>query len=148
MRLLREQDGSVLVEVALALPILATILIGAVDFGVLLEQQLRVQCAAATAAAYVTAPGENNDLAGAQQAALQSISGLNGAQASAQRYWSCAPGGSHVSSSSLCANSRTPMQWVQVDVYASGDLLMSFPGFTSNNTLHASATQRVQWMPS
>ncbi len=147
MRLLREENGSVLVEVALALPVLAAILIGGIDYGLLLERQLRVQSAAAAAAAYVTAAGRTNDLAGAQQAALLRIADLNGAQASTQRYWNCIPGGSHVSSGSLCSGSHAPMQWVQVDVYASGAPLMSFPGLDATSILHSSAVERVQWLP-
>lgn len=147
MRSLRDEDGSVLVELALALPVMAAILIGAVDYGLLLQRQLCVQNAAADAAAYLTAPGHTNDLAGAQQVAFSSIAGLSGAQASAQRFWSCAPGGSHMASNSLCSNFRTPMQWVQVDVYASGAPLMSFPGLLATNVLHSTAVERVAWTP-
>lgn len=147
MRLLREQTGSVLVEVALALPVLATILTGAIDYGMLLERQLRVQAAAAAAAAYVTLPASTNDLSGAQQVALTSMTGLAGTQASAQRYWTCTPGGSHVTSDSFCSGSHTPMQWVQVDVSASGAPPLSFPGLATDGVLHFSAVERVQWMP-
>ena len=147
MRLLREESGTVLVEVALALPVLATILVGAIDYGMLLQRQLRVQNAAAAAGSYVTLAAGTNDLAGAQQIALSSIADLSGAAAGAQRYWTCAPGGSHVPSGSVCSSSHTPMQWVQVDVYASGAPPMSFPGLSAASVLHFSAVERVQWMP-
>jgi hypothetical protein len=147
MRLLREQDGSVLVEVALVLPVLVAILVGAVDYGLLLGHQLRVRDAAAAALAYGTTPAGQNDLRGAEQVSMESIPDLRGARAEAQRYWSCVPGGSHVRDRSLCAGERTPMQWVEVDVYASGAPLMSFPGLSQDNTLHVRAIGRVPWMP-
>ncbi len=147
MRLVREEKGSVLVEVSLALPVLAVILIGAVDYGLLLQRQLRLQTAADAAAAYLSIPSKTNDLTGARQLALQSIADLSGAQAAAQRYWSCTPGGNRIGSSNLCSNARTPMQWVQVDVSASGAPLVSFPGLSANSVLQFSAVERVQWMP-
>ena len=147
MRLLREENGSVMVEVALAIPVFAAILIGAVDYGLLLKRQLRVQNAAAAAAAYVTATGRTNDLAGAQQIAFSTIADMTGAQASTQRYWTCAPGGGHVGSGDLCSGSHAPMQWVQVDVYASGAPPMSFPGLPATSVLHSVAMERVQWIP-
>ena len=147
MRLLHEKNGSVLVEVALALPVLASILIGAVDYGLLLQRQLRVQSAAAAAAGYVLSPGHTNDLGGAQQTALSAISDLERAQASAQRYWTCVPGGSHVASGDLCSGAHAPMQWVQLDVYASGTPVMSFPGLSATGVLHSSVVERVPWIP-
>ena len=147
MRLWRQEDGSVLVEVALVLPLLVIILIGAVDYSLLLQRQLRIQSAAAAGAAYLTLPSRTNDLAGAQHGALQTISDVEGAQASAQRYWTCSPGGTHVSSNSTCTSSRAAMQWVQVDVAASGAPLFRFPGLSPNDVLQKSATERVQWMP-
>lgn len=147
MKLLREEHGSVLVEVALALPVLVAILAGAVDYGLLLQHQLRVQNAVGAAAAFVTVAANTNNLAGAQAAGMASIADLSGARVMVQRYWTCAPGSGHVSSGSRCPGPRTPMQWVQVDAYASGAPLLSFPGLSETDVLHVTAVERVQWQP-
>lgn len=72
-----DRSGAALVEFALIAPLMIALLGGATDLGGAISQSLRVENAARTGAQYITRMP--SDPAGAQTAALNTLSGVSGA---------------------------------------------------------------------
>ncbi len=148
MRLLRDEEGSALVEVAFALPLLALMVAGTVDFGLYTERKMQCVEAANAAAAYGSLPGNQLNTTGmtsAAQAASPSLTGLNVTPSS---YWTCTPGGTRVTSTSTCASYGTPIQYVLVVTTATVNAPMPLIGLGPSFTVNGQATYRVRWKPS
>ena len=147
-RFLRADEGSALVEVALALPVLAVILAGMIDFGVWTERKMQVSEAAFAAAAYGSVPGHQYDNAGIQNAAAVASPSLSGLSVTVNQIWTCTPGGAQVTSSSNCTGYGQPDQYVTITMSASVNAPVSLSAFPSTLTVGAHATYRVRNMSS
>ncbi len=143
MNFLRREDGSALIETALLLPVLLLIVLGVFDFALIIEQRLRLAEAVAAGAAYGSLPGNAQDTAGAQNAAMQAAANMSGMNVTASAYWTCSPGGGQVTANTMCSGGTAPMQWMEVDATATPTLQFQFPGLPLNVPLTATAIHRV-----
>ncbi len=146
--LLQDEEGSALIEVAFALPVLALLLAGTVDYGLYTERKMQVVEAAAAAAAFGAIPGNQLNTAGMTSAAQTASPSLTGLSVTSTYFWTCTPGGAHVSNTSICANYGTPIQYVVVGTTAAVGAPMPLVGVGSTFTVNGQATYRVRWKPS
>ena len=147
MRLLRSEDGNALVELALFLPLLTFLFVGVVDYGLEIQQKMKIAEAAAAGAAFGAMPGNAKNYAGMQLAATNSATGVTGFSAVASTVYTCTPGGTVVSSGSSCTGYGTPITYVQVKASATVPTMLSFPGMPINIALQHTASYRVPWQP-
>ncbi len=138
------EEGSALVEFALVLPVFMLLLVGVVDYSLLIQQRMHVTEAAAIGAAYGSVAGNEHDTAGMRNAALTETPELT---VTAIAFWTCSVGSGHVSSGFACADGSLPMQWVEVNTSASLKLLLAFPGIAAQQELHGQAVRRVARRP-
>ena len=147
LKLLRGSDGNALIEVALFLPIMILMLIGVVDFGVLLNQDLRVADSARSAATAATTYVWANNMSYVQLVGSSSANGIPGYSIAASQYCLCAPGSAQFTCSShtACGTYGIPNQYVQVTATAQLPLLFSIKGFPSVYNVKSVAIARTPW---
>lgn len=143
------EEGSALVEVAFALPLLLVILGGTVDFGLYEERKMQVVEAANAAAGFGSQGGNQTNISGMQAAGLGASPSLaNLTVTPSQPFWTCTPGGAQVASSNDCGGGEAPLQYVQVVASAPVNPPMPLIGLPSSLTVVGQATYRVRWKPS
>ena len=147
MNLIRSESGNALIEFALILPIFCLIVLGAVNYSLRLQAAMTIEDAATAGAAFGAIPGNQADLAGMQNIALNAASSLTGMTATANQLWTCTPGGSAVTSATTCPGYGTPIQYVQVTTMASLPALFSWPNVSSSFIAQQTVTYRVPWTP-
>jgi len=141
----RSDSGQALMEFALVSPLFILCLIGVTDLSFFLIQAMAVQECVAEGANYGSAPGNQNDNAGMVAWASQAAYGANlVAPPTSQTFYTCSPGGSQVSSSTVCSGGAGPMEYVKVTATSSTLPLMKTKLF-SMFTVSATATYRVAW---
>ncbi len=145
MKFIHSDSGNSLIEFALMLPILCFIVLGAANYSLRIQAAMTIVDAATAGAAFGAIPGNQNNLWGMQNTAMQTASGLSGMTITATQLWSCTPGGSPVTSSANCPGYGTPIQYVQVAASASVPALFSWPGVSATLILHENVTYRVPW---
>lgn len=143
-----DESGSALIEVAFALPLLALLLGGTVDYGLYTERKMQAVEAANAAAAYGALPGNQLNTSGITTAAQTASPSLTSISVSPTYFWTCTPGGSHVTNTSICSGYGTPIQYVLVMTSATISAPMPLPGLGSSFTVNGQATYRVRWKPS
>lgn len=144
-RLLRDEEGASLLELAIVLPLFPLLLFGAIDFGRAFYLAAEVAGAAQAAALY----GSQNptDITGMQNAALADAPNVPNLSAGTPTVSCECPDGSNVSSclpTALPACSGTT-QWiyrVNVTVTGSYSPLIPWPGVPPATTLSSSAAMR------
>lgn len=147
-RFLFADDGSAFVEVALALPLLITVLGGTVDLGLYEERKMQVIEAANAGAAFGAQGGNQLNIAGMQSAAAAASPSLSNLMVTASAVWTCTPGGATVSSTSSCTNGESPLQYVLVGTAANVSAPLPLAVLGANMTVRGQATYRVRWKPS
>ena len=141
----REEGGSALVEVALALPLMALLLGGTINYGVYVERKMQATEAANAGAAYGAIAGNQKDTTGMQNAAKAASPTLSGLTATATYYYACPPSGSVVASTYSCPYFGTPMQFVKVITTATVPAMIGINGIASSVTVNGQAIYRVNW---
>lgn len=141
-RVLRNTEGSNLIELALALPVLLLILAAGVDLGEAFYTGIQLSAAAQSGASY----GIHNstDTAGMQLAAKNASSNLSGFTASATSGCECSDGSAGVpgcGAPPVCAANY--VNYVDVAVTASYSPIISFPGLPAKSTFKSEARMRV-----
>jgi hypothetical protein len=139
----RSDAGQALLELALTLPLLALLLLGAGEFGRLAYAAIETSNAARAGVQYgaqnhVTA----SDYAGMQLASLDDGPNVPGLAATATHFCSCADGAASTCSSGDCTGSRI-IEYVQVNTTATVDPLIHVPGLPATYTLNGQAVMRV-----
>ena len=150
----RGERGAALVELAVALPLLAVILVGTIDFGRAFRLAMVITNAARAGAQYGAQSVYNSgDTAGMQSAAVAVLTANGvtaGAAANASRQCYCVSSGGAFGGAFTCTPTSpcTAAQHlvVTVTVTAQGtfSLTTPFPGLPSGFTLSRGATVRVQ----
>jgi len=140
----RGRSGAAAVELALALPFLAAVLLPMVDIGMAAYQQMAVDDAAQAGAAYALAHGWNST---AIQAAVTSASDITGIAASPAPAEFCGcPSGSSVASAtcgSICANGLSVGTYVTVSAQRTFTPLVPYSGYGSSVVISGSSTVRI-----
>jgi len=143
-RLLGERSGAAAVELALALPFLAAVLLPMVDIGMAAYQQMAVDDAAQAGAAYALVHGWNSSAIQAAVASASDIAGISASPAPSQ-FCGC-PSGSAVATASCgsnCANGQAAGTYVTVSARRSFTPLVPYSGFGASTVLSASSTVRL-----
>lgn len=150
----RKERGAALVELAVALPLLAVILVGTIDFGRAFRETMIITNAARAGAQYGAQSIYNSgDQTGMQNAALGvlSVNGVtSGASATAVRQCYCASGSGSFGAPFGCPVVNpcvsTEHLVVTVTVTAQGTFLLTtpFPGLPNGFTISRSASARAQ----
>ena len=142
----RGRAGVAMLELALVLPLLMLMLLGAIDFARVYYESIAVASAARAGAQYgaqkVTTSG---DFAGMQQAALNDLTGVTGVTVTASRYCQC-PNGSTVNcTTGTCAGTQiNPRIYVTVTVTKTFTTLFPYPGIPNPVVLTRVATVRAR----
>ncbi len=139
------EEGSALIEVALALPLLVLLLGGTVDVGLYEERKMQVVEAAGAAAAFGAQGGNQLNLSGMQTAAATASPGLTNLVVNASSLWSCTPGGAAVAATASCSGGETPLQYVVVATSATVSAPMPLVSLGPNLTVRAQSIYRVRW---
>ena len=143
----RRKDANALIEVALFFPILTLLLLGVLDFGVILNQDLRVADSARSAASAATTLAWANNLNYVNLIGNSSAGGIPGYSITSVQYCLCAPGSGQIacSSHSACGSYGIPNQYVQVTATARLPLLFSIKGFPTSYNVKSVAIARTPW---
>jgi Flp pilus assembly protein TadG len=129
------------IEFALAAPMLVIATIALADFGLAVNEKMRLVSAAR---AGTQAGLSNAGSVSAMQTAVLAATGLNpsAVTVNATTYCGCADG-STVSCSSTCKDGSTLRSYVAVSVTETYSLLLNYPGFANPLTLSASSSLRT-----
>jgi Flp pilus assembly protein TadG len=139
---LGEESGQSLIEVAVSLPLLLTLLIGSAEFARLAYAAIEVSNAAKAGVQYgaqnsVTA----GDTAGIQTAASNEAANLQNVTATGSKAYTCTDG------SAYSAATQCPSSFVEttltVTTSTTYDPLIHLPGFPGSMTLRGHAAQKV-----
>jgi len=146
-RLLGRQDGNALIEVALLLPIIILMMLAVLDYGVLLNWDLRVADSARSAAEAATFRGFAANTALAQLVGTSSTAGIPNYSITAVNYCTCANGVGTASCSnhSSCGGYGIPNQYMKVTASATLPLLFGIKGFPLNIKVTSVAIARTAW---
>ena len=144
-RLFRHRAGNVTIEFGFVILFMATLAVGAYDFGNLGYQKIAITSTARAGVQYgaqdqVTAA----DTDGMKQAARNDAGDTANALAvDARKYCSC-PGQGEVSCSDLCADSSFSYMYVEVTVADQVELLFPYPYVTPPQTVASTNTMRIR----
>lgn len=142
-RLIRIEHGQALVELALTMPLLALLLLGAAEVGRLAYASIETANAARAGVQYgaqnhITA----SDYQGMETAALDDGPNVSGLAAAATNFCGCANGAASTCAAGDCAGSRI-IEYVQVNTSATFDPLIYCPGLPKTFNLNGQAIMRV-----
>ena len=143
--LLRHTGGAAGVEFALLLPTLIVLLIGALDVGTLVFEQMQVNAAAHAGALYALRYGWN--LAGVQAAVTGSTGLTVTASPAPQTVKGCIVSGVFTvqsNTTTTCTGGGTPGSYVQVNAQAAVSPLIVWSAIVMPTTLTAQAVIRIQ----
>ena len=136
--------GSALLELSIVLPLLATLAIGAVDFGRLFYSALTVAGASRAGVQYgLTSQSRSTDTAGMVNVALRDARNLAGVSADAERYCQCGSGPA-VSCTTTCSVGTVRRTYVKVTARQTFQTLVSYPGIPSRVALVSTNAMRVR----
>lgn len=141
--LLRDGAGNVTIEFGLVILLIATLAVGAYDFGNLGYQKIAITSAARAGSQYGAqdmSTAKNTD--GMEQAAKDDAND-DGLDAQADYYYFC-PGEGVVSVDDLCADGSFSYLYVQVTAEREVDLLFPYPFVNSPQTVASTNTMRVR----
>jgi len=138
------EAGQSLVEVAISLPLLLLLLLGAMEFGQLYYVAIEVTNAAHAGAQY----GAQNKITASDNAGMQSLAladGVNvsGLSATTSHYCSCSNGLSSTCQPTDCTGALI-LEYVEVDTSATTTPRVHFPGSPTTFTTKGKAILRVQ----
>ncbi len=142
---LRDRDGNVSVEFAIAAIFLVVFALGIYDFGRIGIEVARLNSAARAGAQFVVEDQANvTDTTGIIQAVRNDADDSGQAlTVTTQNYCNC-PSGGAASCTDTCSDGFYPEMYVEVDVQHQVSLLIDYPGVSQTFPLSASAKVRVR----
>lgn len=139
----KQQQGSSIVEFALLLPLLTTLLLGTVDFSRLFYQGIVVSSAALVGAQYGTQrASRSTDLEGIEAVAQAEAADLEGVTVQAEQYCECS-GGGLIDCTASCGG-VSPEVYVRVTVQKTFQTLFSYYGIPSSIDISREALLRAR----
>lgn len=139
---LSSENGSVVVEFCLILPVLVLLFVGVIDLGLGVQQAMVVSEAAHAGTAYSCLPGKASDLQGMQNAAVAAAGTVSPFSVTAANWCSCTANGSQVLCSSTCGGA-SPIEYAQVKTSATLPVLLGYPGLPASFSLNGFSAVRV-----
>jgi Flp pilus assembly protein TadG len=142
-RFRRFECGQALLELALTMPLLVLLLLGAAVAGRLAYAAIETSNAARAGVQYgaqnhITA----SDYPGMETAALEDAPNVSGLTATATNFCACSNGAASSCAAGDCAGARI-MEYVRVNTSAAFDPLIHFPGLPKTFNLSGGAVMRV-----
>jgi Flp pilus assembly protein TadG len=136
--------GTSLVEVALVLPVLLLLLVGAAEFGFLCYQAIEVSNAASAGVQYGARDlNTANDAPGMRLAALNDGADVSSLVATPSHFCKCSDGTASTCAPTDCSGIRI-VEYVQVNTSATVSPSVALPGLPRAFTLTGRAIMRVQ----
>jgi hypothetical protein len=149
--LVRQEEGSALVDIALILSLAVMIGLYMTDYALWARRAIQLQNAAAAGAAYGTIPGNMTNTSAmtavANYVATGSTSGTAGVTVSSTSFYTCTAGGAHVTFSTTACSGTPPLQYVTTTASSTSSRLFAFPGIPTSLGMQASVTYRVEGTP-
>jgi Flp pilus assembly protein TadG len=149
-KLASSEDGSSLIEAAVMLPLMVSVMVCLTDYAIWAQKAMQLQTAADAGAIYGTIPGNATNTTMmteiANYNATGSLSGSSSVTVSSNLIYTCSPGGAAVTSSTLCSG-VAPLEYVQVSVQSAVSAFMKYPGVPSSLALSGWASYRVEGTP-
>ena len=143
-RVRRARSGTAALEFAFSAPLLAILLVGAMELGFSIHQAMQVHSAVEAGAIYVAKYGWNSAGITAAVNGATTVSGLTVSPAPAQ-FCGCpsASGITVASCSTVCAGGAAAGSYVRIDAALSHQTILSYPGITAPATFTAETVVRV-----
>jgi Flp pilus assembly protein TadG len=120
------------------------LLLGVIDFGLVIQQAMVVNEAAYAGAQYGAMSGNSTNYAAMQTIATNSAKGISGFTATATKWCACSAGGASVSCASTCVSYGTPVAYLQVITTATASLLFKYTSIPLTVPLRGVCVLRVQ----
>lgn len=138
---IQNKRGVSTVEFALVAPMLIAAMVGVADFGLAVNEKMRLVSAARAGA---QAGFSNSGNQAAMQAAVLAASGLNASSVTVNSATICGcADGSTLVCTATCADGSNLRTYVTVTVTELYSLLLSYPGFPSQQSFSATSTLRI-----
>jgi Flp pilus assembly protein TadG len=139
----RDDSGAALIELAVGLTVLTTLILGAAEFGRLAYAAIEITDAAHAGAQFGSQSGTAAaDTANMKLAAAQDAPNVSGMTATASYSCTCSNGTASTCAASDCASSRM-LVYVTVNTSAAVDPLIYVPGLPKTYTVTGKATMLV-----
>jgi Flp pilus assembly protein TadG len=139
------EKGSAFVELALFMPVLLLMLVGAVDFSRVFNASVTLANAAEVGALYGSRSiSASSDTAGMQTAATNDGKDLTGMTATATNYCSCGSGPAQSCPATGCSGSSPAHRYAKVQATYTFKPLFPIPGIPSSVPMTRTAVMRVQ----
>ncbi len=144
-RLWHRADGSISVELALVLPILVLIGLGAFDFGRAFQEKHRLAGAARAGAQYAMQHSAPEDIVDIIQSARDDAADTDGALDVTARFYCTCPTSGELTCGDPCPNAaESSFTYVDVDVRQELALLFTYPGISDEVKLRGNVKMRVR----
>ena len=141
-RVVRSESGQAFLETAVALPLLALLLLGAVEFARVAYAAIEVSNAASAGARYAVQSGYTaSDATGIQNAASADAANLSSLTTTSSTSCVCSDGSASTCANTDCTNSHIE-ETVTVNTSTTFAPLIHLPGFPKTITLNGQAIQR------
>jgi Flp pilus assembly pilin Flp len=144
-----EDRGVTMIEFAFIAPVIAVLIIGIIDFGMGLWQQMEVADAAEVGAAYAAANGWNSSVSGIENA-VTGATGLSSIAASPAPTWppwcgcpSASSGITAATCGSPCSDGSLAGHYITVSAQSSYSTILPWPGISRPMTLSYSTYARI-----
>lgn len=142
----RDRNGNVSVELAIAIPILLSIILVAFDFGSAYQAKMRLEGAARAGIQYALLEGFKNQDTGevkSKAVAAASEPGIT-PLANANYYCQCLNGTAVPCTNGTCLTGEVPLRYIHVDVTRTYDLMFDYPGLPASLVLQGDADMRIR----
>ena len=147
-RLARDERGASIVELALVVPVMASLLVGMVDLSRAYSQKLKLEQSAQRAIEKIQQYQTTTSTYSTLQAEAAAAAGVPATNVAID-YWLECDGNRAANYESVCSTGQTYGRWVQIDVTGTFTPLFRskrYPGANANGTftLHGIAGMRTQ----
>ena len=147
MHILRRQDGNALIESAIIMPVVILMMLAVLDFGLVLNQDLRVADSARSAAVAASARFFATDTSVLQAVGSYSTFGIPNYKINVTYYCTCANGVGTASCSdhTSCGTYGIPNQYVKIVATATLPLIFKVNSFPASINVQSVAIARTPW---
>jgi hypothetical protein len=141
---LRDEQGNALIELAVGLTILTTLLFGSAEFGRLAYAGIEISNAAHAGAAYgAESRTYANDLPNIQNAAIKDAPDVSGVTSTAAYSCQCSDGSASTCGATDCTGTRI-IEYITVNTTGTVNPMIYVPGLPHTYTLTGRAIMRVE----
>jgi Flp pilus assembly protein TadG len=140
----QNQRGMALIEFSFTMTLLLLLVMGVIDFALVIQKAMVVNEAAYVAAQWGASPYNSWNLTEMQTIAQNSATGVAGFSAVATKWCTCSPAGSAVACTSTCTGNGTPIAYVQVATSATAPVLFRYSVLPISVPLGGLCVMRVQ----